>query len=425
MCPSPLIAEAAQSSAPLVRPVEDTERIVSLDVLRGAALLGILLLNIQSFSMIGAAYANPTAYGDLHGANWWVWLLCRVFADQKFMTIFSMLFGAGILLMTQRIEAKGRPSAGVQYRRMAWLIVFGLLHGFLLWDGDILYDYGVSGLLVYLFRKSAPWKLLLVAALLLTIGTGISLSAYCSMPLWPPAQRVELKQSIWQPSPEQEKREIAAYRGGFLAALRARAPEERSSITQGLLFWAFWRAAGLMLAGMALFRLGFFSAQRSRTLYAVTLIVAVLVGIPVVLYGVQREIAAGWSFGYSFFAAAQYNYFGSIPVSLGWVSVVMLACKSERWLPHLARFAAVGRTAFSNYILQTLIGTTIFYGYGFGQFGKVTRTTQIGIVVVIWILQLLISPIWLKKFHYGPLEWLWRSLTYRQWQPFLRATSIG
>jgi uncharacterized protein len=124
------------------------------------------------------------------------------------------------------------------------------------------------------------------------------------------------------------------------------------------------------------------------------------------------------------FVAAQYNYFASILVSIGWVGLVMLACKSTRWPPSLGRVAGVGRTAFSNYILQTLICTTIFYGYGFGKFGKVARTTQIEIVVLIWTLQLVISPIWLEMFHHGPLEWVWRSLTYGKRQPFLRASKL-
>ena len=133
-------------------PVDAPERIAPLDTLRGFALLGILVMNIQSFSMISAAYNNPTAYGDLSGANWWVWLLGHLLADQKMYGIFSMLFGAGILLMTSRAEERG-SSLGLHYRRMMWLILFGLLHAHLLWPGDILYTYGMCGLLVYLFRR--------------------------------------------------------------------------------------------------------------------------------------------------------------------------------------------------------------------------------------------------------------------------------
>src|ERR1700680_2499535 len=343
MTPPQLITEPAPPSVLSLRPVDDYERIVPLDVLRGVALLGILLMNIQSFSMIGAAYDNPTAYGDLHGANWWVWLLCRLLADQKFMTIFSMLFGAGILLMTQRIEARGQPSARLHYRRMGWLIVFGLLHGFLLWDGDILYDYGVAGLFASPFRRMEPWKQLLAAGLLLTIGSGISLAGYYSMPWWPATQRQELRQDIWQPSPEQESRETVAYRGSFTSALRERAPNEWKGITQEFFFWAFWRITGLMFAGMAIFKLGIFNAKSSRTVYTGMVVTAALVGIPLILYGVHREMATGWDFGYSFFVAAQDNYFASILVSFGWVGLVMLACKSTRWPPSLERGGARGR----------------------------------------------------------------------------------
>jgi uncharacterized protein len=149
--------------------------------------------------------------------------------------------------------------------------------------------------------------------------------------------------------------------------------------------------------------------------------VAAVVGVPIVLYGVHREITAGWSFAYSFFVAEQYNYFASILVSFGWVGLVMLACQSTSWLQRLRPLAAVGHMAFSNYILHTLICTTLFYGYGFGLFGKVERTGQLAIVVAIWVLQLLVSPLWLAKFQFGPLEWLWRSLTYAKHQPFFRA----
>ncbi len=150
-------------------PVSERERIFTLDVLRGFAVLGILPMNIQDFSMPGAAYLNPTAYGDLHGANYWVWLLSHLLADEKFMTIFSMLFGAGIFLMTSRIEAAGQPSAALHYRRMGWLVLFGLLHAYLLWSGDILFSYGVCGLLVFLFRKWRPRTSLIVGALSLAV----------------------------------------------------------------------------------------------------------------------------------------------------------------------------------------------------------------------------------------------------------------
>src|SRR5438132_1465135 len=134
-------------------PVTAAERITTLDALRGFALLGILTMNMQSFSMIGAAYFNPTAYGDLTGVNYWVWYLCAVFADSKFMTIFSMLFGAGIVLMTGRAEASGRRAALLHYRRMGVLLLFGLAHAYVLWPGDILYSYAICGCVLYPLRR--------------------------------------------------------------------------------------------------------------------------------------------------------------------------------------------------------------------------------------------------------------------------------
>ena len=142
-----------------------------MDVLRGIAILGILIMNIQSFSMIGAAYINPTAYGDLTGMNKWVWVLSHVFADQKFMTIFSILYGAGIVLITKKAESKERLAVGLHYRRTFWLLVIGLMHAYLLWYGDILVTYGLCALVVFLFRKASPRKLLIIGLLVISVAS--------------------------------------------------------------------------------------------------------------------------------------------------------------------------------------------------------------------------------------------------------------
>ena len=156
-------------------PVTETERIVPMDVLRGFALLGILVMNIQSFAMVGYVYDNPTAYGDLNGANFLVWLLSHLLADQKFLSIFSMLFGAGIVLIWQKAEGSGARPTRLHYRRVGWMILFGLLHAYLLWYGDILYTYGMCGLFVYLFRRSSPRTLVLSSLALATIGSLIAI----------------------------------------------------------------------------------------------------------------------------------------------------------------------------------------------------------------------------------------------------------
>ena len=400
-------------------PVHESQRIASLDVLRGFAVLGILAMNIGSFSMTSAAYFDPTAYGDLSGLNEWVWRVTHVLADLKFMAIFSMLFGAGIVLMTERSASRGQSRTGLHYRRMAWLIVFGLLHAHLLWYGDILYWYGMCGLVVYLFRNVRPQWLMFWGLASLAVTSGIMLAAGATMPTWPP-EVVEQVISDLKPSAAVTAAEVATYQSGWLEQMDHRVPKALEMEINTFLAWASWRVTGLMLLGMALFKLGVFSAKRSPRFYGTVLAVAVLIGIPTIVYGMQRNVAADWDATYFFFFGLQFNYWASILVSLGWVSVVMLACQRASFTSLTRPFAAVGRMAFTNYILQTVICTTLFYGHGLGLFGQIERTGQAAIVVTVWIFQLIVSPIWLRHFLFGPLEWLWRSLVYLERQPFRR-----
>ena len=399
-------------------PVAESQRIESLDVLRGFALLGILTMNIGAFSMPSATYFDPTAYGDLSGLNGWTWRLTHLFADLKFMAIFSMLFGAGIVLSAQRCEARERPAAGLHYRRMFWLIVFGLLHAHLLWYGDILYWYGMCGLVIFLFRKLRPRTLIILGLLSLSVASGLMLVAGATADQWPDAMLEEISAEL-KPSSEAKAEEIAIYRGGWLEQMEMRTKQSLAMQTETFLFWSGWRVSGLMLLGMALFKLGVFSAERSQRVYLALIAVALGVGVPIVAYGIRYNFANDWQAPYFFFYGLQFNYWASLLVSLGWVSVVMLACQ-QRFAPFTRPLAAVGRLAFSNYILQTVICTSLFYGHGLGLYGHVDRLGQAGLVVVIWAFQLILSPLWLRHFRFGPLEWLWRSLVYLRLQPFRR-----
>jgi uncharacterized protein len=205
--------------------------------------------------------------------------------------------------------------------------------------------------------------------------------------------------------------------------MKFRVPESAQMETIFFVAFTFWRVTGLMLAGMALLKLGVFSARQPASLYWTMIAIALCYGIPLTLYGTHRDFAAGWDFRYSFFQGAQFNYWASLLVSLGWVGAIMLACRSTTLLPITRRLAAVGRMAFTNYIMHTVICTTLFYGHGFGLFGKIERVWQFAIVVAIWLLQLVVSPIWLRYFLFGPLEWLWRCLTYMQWEPLRRISA--
>ena len=402
-------------------PVADAERITSIDVLRGFALLGILVMNIQSFSMISAAYMNPTAYGDLTGANWWVWAVSHVLTDQKMYGLFSMLFGAGIVLMASRAEARGERSARLHYRRMGWLLLFGLLHGHLLWYGDILYSYAMCGMLVFLFRRAQPKTLFILAAVFYGIGSALYLVSGWSMQFWPPEAITGFLDQGWRPPPAAVEEELAIYRGGWLTQMPHRAT--LSLFLQTLVFFmsVAWKTTGNMLLGMALFKTGVLTGERSTPFYQRLMAIGFVVGVPLAMLGIARNYAAGWDGRYSFFQGSQYNYWAAIIIDMGWIGLVILAMRSGALAGLVQRLDAVGRMAFTNYIMQTLIATTLFYGHGFGLYGSVSRVGQIGIVLAVWALQLIVSPIWLSRFQYGPLEWGWRSLTYGRRMPMRRA----
>ncbi len=411
------LAELSSGSGSAGRgPATQSERILAIDVLRGVALLGILVMNIQSFAMIGAAYENPTAYGDLTGVNLAVWLGGRFLADQRFMSIFAMLFGAGIVLITQRQEAEGGRPARIHFRRSALLILFGLLHAYLLWDGDILYTYGVCALGAYFFRRLAPRWLMAIGMAVLLVPPVINEAFALSLPHWGEETRAGFERE-WRPTPEEVQQELNAYRGSWLDEMRFRVPS--SFMMETLLFacWSSWRAGGLMLIGMALFKLGVLSASKPARLYGWFVGVGLSVGTLLTWLGVRHDFAHDWDLS-CLFVGMNFNYFGSLFTSFAWVGMIMLLCKSQVWPALLSRLAAVGQTAFTNYILQTLLCTTLFYGHGFGLFGKVQRIGQLSLVCAVWALQLLVSAWWLKYFRAGPLEWVWRSLTYGRRQPF-------
>jgi uncharacterized protein len=186
-----------------------------------------------------------------------------------------------------------------------------------------------------------------------------------------------------------------------------------------LLFYFLWRAGGLMLIGMALFKLGVLSAEKSSGVYKTFLALGIFAGIPIVVFGALRNVDLGWPPS-TFFVGAQFNYWASIPVSLGWIGLVILAHKKGLFKPLTKRLASLGRMALSGYLLETIICTTIFYGHGFGLYGSVSRIQQALIVIGVWIVLLVAAPWWLKRFRYGPFEWLWRCLTYGALLPLRR-----
>lgn len=405
-------------TSPDLVPVKQAQRITGLDTLRGFALLGILVVNAQAFGMVSTAYSNPTVYGDFTGVNYMCWWFGYMFFDTKMMTIFSTLFGAGIALMWEKCESSGRGFLGLHFRRMLVLMLFGLAHAYLLWFGDILFCYSVCGMVVCWLRKLRPAFLIPIGLAMILIPFLISLGFNAMIPMMPEKSFAEFKHG-WYPPAELIQQENNAYQGSWLEQMPYRASTALMFQTFLLAIFFIWRAGGLMLIGMALFKLGWITGNRTTREYSIGAAAAFAFGLPLVFFGILQNEANKWSIEYSFFLGPQFNYFASLLVAFGYMCVVMLLCRSslDRYLGPLR---AVGQMALTNYLMQTIIMTSIFYGHGLGLFGQVTRLQMALMVLAVWLFQLFFSSIWLKYFRFGPFEWLWRSMSYWKLQPMLK-----
>jgi len=384
-----------------------SKRIHSLDVLRGIALLGILIMNIQSFAMPSAAYMNPAAFGDLNGINKTVWMVSHILADQKFLSLFSLLFGAGIILFSENVECKGYLPARFYYKRLFWLFTFGLIHGYLFWQGDILVAYAVCGALAFVFRKINPIALISIGLVTFMVPSFNYWLFGRSMEMWPP-EALSSMHEMWTPGQETIDKELEALTGSFSEQLIWRIPETFRMETFIFLILIGWRALAFMMIGMGLYKLNFFNKGFSNKILMIMAAVGSLIGVTLIFTGINKNFSEGWALEYSMFFGFQWNYFGSLFVALAYAALVMLLVQSFR----LSLLANVGRMAFSNYILTTLICSFLFYGTGLGLIGQLERWEQGLIVFGIWAFLIAFSWLWLKRFYYGPLEWVWRYLTY-------------
>ncbi len=430
-----------ESQSPLVPgPLGGDGRIEAIDTLRGFAVLGILVMNINAMATPMAAYFSPNVMGDTSPLNFATWLFAHLFFDYKMMNIFSMLFGAGLVVMWQRAQAAGRGFAAIFYRRIVWLLVIGLLHAYLVWHGDILVTYALCGVFLFLFRRRSPRFLLISAALFLLVGALLAVGGgYAQERLRTVAAEIETKVAAgqeltprrqqlleqWQglratfdPDPGELQQTIESMRGDLPEVLAQNAHEAVIMHTQALPFELFWRAMGLMLLGMALMKTDVFSATRAPEFYRRWILAGLGLGLPIVAYGAWRMTLHDFDFIARFRADGIFNYFASILISMAYVGMVMRLCQRDALSGLRRRLAAVGRMALSNYLAQSLIAVSIFYGYGFGLFGQVSRFNLWWVILGIWFAQLLWSPWWLTRFRFGPAEWLWRSLTYLRRQPF-------
>jgi uncharacterized protein len=428
----------------LAEPVAAGERYFAVDVLRGFALLGILAMNIVGFGWPMAAYGNPFKGAGFDGLDRGIWFFNHLVFEAKMMTIFSMLFGAGLVLMDQRAEARGAKVRGVYYRRILWLLAIGLVHSYFIWSGDILVLYAETGLFLYLFRNLRPKTLIILGVVLsllfvpMLAGFNFAIDYLKAATARVDAQtkagekptKVDQQlHDVWvnnlrakfTPNPEKEQKDwdeqMALHRGRYWPLVKHRVVHEFFGQTIGFILGGFLLAGSRMFLGMGLMKLGVFSAQRSRRFYWWMVGLGYGIGLPLMVFDAIELIGHRFSFDYQLHGGVLYNLFGSVVVALGHVGLLMLIVESGAlaWLTR--RLAAVGRMALTNYLTHSIVCTTLFYGYGFGLFGTINRTGLAAIVLLIWTVQLILSPIWLKHFRFGPAEWLWRSLTYWRLQP--------
>lgn len=396
-----------------------SDRIITLDAIRGFAVCGILAMNIVSMGEPGYAYVDPNYYGGAHGGDLAAWAIAYVLADGKMRALFTMLFGASLLLITDAAEERTPGPIRTHYARIFWLLAFGLLHAWLVWYGDILVDYAVAGAIAFVARKWPPSALAFAAICLIGFSAIHDLIEYRDMQVLhalatgphPPADAIrEWNKVLAQttPTPEMLGNELRLYHGGIADAFAARAPMTAMFET-GFLMANMPETLGFVVGGMFLYRLDFWQGGWRKRTYRWMLASGVLT-IP--LYVPLTRAIVAHHFDPAFLPLADLLTLLLRPfLALAYASALILAVRASvvPWL--IERFAAAGRMAFSNYLGTSLIMTTIFYGYGFGLFGELQRAQLYLLVVGQWMLILGWSQPWLRHFRYGPFEYVWRSLS--------------
>jgi len=403
------------------------QRHISLDAMRGFAVMGILAMNIIGFAMPEWAYISPAAYGTDTLADKIAWAFSFVLIDGKMRGLFSLLFGASMMLIIDRAVAKGESAAQVHYRRMAWLALFGLAHYFFIWFGDILFLYAIIGMIAFRFRNWPPAGLIKVALIIFVLGLalwglqfgGLQLFQYFATRADATAgmarQFRELMDSAdlaFNVAPD-----LALHRGSYAAITMSKLDDWAAPLL--LVVQSASETLPLMMIGMAMQKSGFLTGAWAAADYRRWAMRMVPVGLLLTLALAVWMVAVDFD---RITALAVFYFWGGIPrmlLTIGYAALLLLLIGHYRNQPMLARVAAAGRAAFSNYLGTSIVMTAIFYGYGFGLFGHVGRAGLWVFVLGAWAVMLLWSKPWLMTFHYGPLEWLWRSLARGKMQAML------
>lgn len=360
---------------------------------------------MQSASMPSIALFNPPVFGNFSGLNYAAWFFNHVLFERKFLSLFAILFGASLLMF---FDSKGDAAPTLHRRRSAVLIGLGILHAYLLWAGDILFIFGVCALAVVKLRHFSAHTLLVLGCLLYSVRPFIIFTVFG-----------DVSPTTWNPPAGVIQNELNTYRGSWVEQLGARAEEAMRAQTIEFALFTFWRISGLMVFGMALYKLDIISNVRSAQFYRRLFVASGMVGITVTLAGVWYITANGWTAD----AGRTWRlmtYVGAPILATSYVAATMLVVRYAPYSYITDGFAAVGRTALSNYLFQTLLLATIFYGHGLGLFGHVSRIEQAGLILLIWSIHLILSVAWMNRYRFGPVGWALRCLTYGERYPLRR-----
>lgn len=434
-------------STNLAAPVSETERIVLLDSLRGIAILGILLMNIPGFALPEPVLHDPSVLNEWGTVNFKTWYFIDWFMEGSQRALFSMLFGAGIILFISRQEKKseGLYPADYFFRRQLWLLVFGLFNAFvLLWFWDILFHYACIGMIAFAFRRLTPKALIIAAVLCLVLQTARdNVEAYRDRKMIAKGEAIakmdttvtkltdEQKEDLGAMTGMKEKttqkeklkkmnKNLATVRGnygGFYEYQSGRSLEGELYYT----YFGIWDILIFMFLGMAFFKSGIITGLASTKVYWGLFIGGLGIGLVLSYFRLQPLIDYKFN-GFDIRKNVLFEFYEISRAfrSLGIFGLIMLMYKSGWFKWFFALMRPVGQMAFTNYLMQSLLVGLFFYGIGFGMYGKLERFEIYYVVGATWLLQIIWSHIWLKFFRFGPLEWAWRSLTYWKLQPFVK-----
>jgi len=415
-----------------------------MDVLRGVAILGIFAMNVLSFALPEQSYFNPASAGaepfagSFSGMNAATWFIQSLIFDQKMMSTFAMLFGAGLMVMHLNAVSTGQSRTGIWYRRSFCLLALGLAHSLLLWFGDVLVLYSVCGMALWPLRKLACKWLFALAAIALAAGliintlTGFFLHVPLSLG---DAARTQLAGDVSHLAADQlaELESRVATADETLATfepsvLNTQLVAQQHRTVQGyfdfnlamslqMLSGYLWALAApktlaMMLTGMALCKLGIIQGLASARLYHAWARTLLIFAIPTILLGMWSHHRHDFRFDWYFLFDGHFNYLASAAAAVGLTCLIALWCKSGGSSRLRSALANVGRMSLSCYILQTLLGVGIFSGYGLGYFGALERAWLLPVTMAVWGVCIIFANQWLSKFQQGPLEYLWKTLTY-------------